>query len=532
MSYPYNLRRNPKRKVLYSPPWPQSKRFERNNQNRTLEGSMNTSNNSTSSMRDDVEPEDQSQQGAATGHSNFEIPQHVHMPPPPFNQQPPRGQPPFFQYQRVPQTFPQNTMPPSNVPPPSNDSNLASYIQSAIREGLRSNSQNDAFATELVRSMRAMTDRIERGFENIQTHLSGRSSQNIPNPPSAAQDQSEAESDVNRLERMVQNLTLQMTSISERLNANGQDNSQQSAPVHNPRSQSRTAFGTSSNWRLPPHQWNVKFSGDKNSQLTALDFLNILSLKRDAHDVTWELIGAHFDNLLEGRALNWYFSFRKRNPQVSWVDLREAFTQHFSRRETDQDITMKISLRRQHEKESFDEFCDAMFDLRNQLIKDFSDEEMIGYLRKNCKLGIRQMIATYSTNDIDAFIDQCRDREQLCPSQQFRKVHELHSDVPYPLNSSGVSQDPSPSSSQLNPMVEAFRNPSYSQNLKCWNCDEVGHGFMECEKERTLFCYKCGTKNVTCRNCTKFRNFRVQEILTGESLAQSTNPESIFPNRI
>lgn len=141
------------------------------------------------------------------------------------------------------------------------------------------------------------------------------------------------------------------------------------------------------------------------------------------------------------------------------------------------------------------------------------------------------MVATYSTSNLNDFIDKGKDCDKLLTSSSLpvRRVHEFQS-APFPTNAS--SHDAIPGcSSQMNPTVEAFRNPASMQKIKCWNCDELGHGFMDCEEDRVLFCYKCGTKGVTCRNCPKCKNFRVQEIFSGESPTQPTLPESMFPNQ-
>lgn len=31
---------------------------------------------------------------------------------------------------------------------------------------------------------------------------------------------------------------------------------------------------------------------------------------------------------------------------------------------------------------------------------------------------------------------------------------------------------------------------------RCWNCEEEGHGCDMCMKERKVFCYGCGEKNI------------------------------------
>lgn len=40
-----------------------------------------------------------------------------------------------------------------------------------------------------------------------------------------------------------------------------------------------------------------------------------------------------------------------------------------------------------------------------------------------------------------------------------------------------------------------------SSNLKCWNCDGVGHLSRNCAASPRLHCYRCGRAEVTLRTC-------------------------------
>lgn len=40
------------------------------------------------------------------------------------------------------------------------------------------------------------------------------------------------------------------------------------------------------------------------------------------------------------------------------------------------------------------------------------------------------------------------------------------------------------------------------EDMKCFNCQEMGHSFRKCPKERVgLFCFRCGKQNVTTNDC-------------------------------
>lgn len=42
-----------------------------------------------------------------------------------------------------------------------------------------------------------------------------------------------------------------------------------------------------------------------------------------------------------------------------------------------------------------------------------------------------------------------------------------------------------------------------SSNIKCWNCDEIGHGYNACQKGRLrIFCFQCGEIGKTIRSCS------------------------------
>lgn len=96
-------------------------------------------------------------------------------------------------------------------------------------------------------------------------------------------------------------------------------------------------------------------------------------MKKETHDVTWATIGAHFEHFLEGKALRWYYRYRTRNPLADWQVLRDAFYRNFNKVESDEEIMVSLANRKQGDRESFDDFCDAMLDLRSKLKLDFSD---------------------------------------------------------------------------------------------------------------------------------------------------------------
>ncbi|KAL1377944.1 hypothetical protein pipiens_015913 [Culex pipiens pipiens] len=71
-------------------------------------------------------------------------------------------------------------------------------------------------------------------------------------------------------------------------------------------------------------------------------------------------------------------------------------------------------------------------------------------------------------------------------------------------NNHQQSESAQPRVNQRSPEQVATR-PSAEQRqgtLLCWNCDEEGHRFTDCDKAQAVFfCYRCGRKGYTLRNC-------------------------------
>ena len=85
-----------------------------------------------------------------------------------------------------------------------------------------------------------------------------------------------------------------------------------------------------------------------------------------------------------------------------------------------------------------------------------------------------------------------------------------HNDRPREINPVDNVDDVEPIPPEIlaianqNKATPVISNPARnSDRIKCWNCEIVGHRFQECNELRKMFCYKCGTPNVTFPKCIK-----------------------------
>lgn len=68
--------------------------------------------------------------------------------------------------------------------------------------------------------------------------------------------------------------------------------------------------------------------------------------------------------------------------------------------------------------------------------------------------------------------------------------------------SHGKAKKPTPSTARVKDKSTGKSPSNRSDTLICWNCLSTSHRYPECSKPRDkLFCYHCGTKGFTRRNC-------------------------------
>lgn len=247
----YNLRINPKRKVVFSPV-SENKRTNSNRSNIYLPIiKENMSNiNETEEMAED--------ELRAAGPSMNSQPSTV--PVTQGNGSLNENRSPFIPHGNL--ILPSQFFPPPHSnghqyqlhgrpPPPPTDSNLANYIQKAIVDGMHSvmarENQNSVVMINAIQNLANLIDQrmvpqnVEPPRESTPTGCEVQDEEEIPEEHDA----------ITRLERMVQNLSIQVSSINERVN-----NSNQNLPNNN-NPQAQRAFSIRNNNAPQSYQPNL-----------------------------------------------------------------------------------------------------------------------------------------------------------------------------------------------------------------------------------------------------------------------------------
>lgn len=216
-----------------------------------------------------------------------------------------------------------------------------------------------------------------------------------------------------------------------------------------------------------------------------------------------ETLIASFHILLKGKAETWFWAYLRQAPNTSLNEVKRAMRKQFDRAENECDKIVRIIERRQLPKESFDDFFTEVIAMNSRLSQPMSDMKMIDLIKNNVKDSVGSLLFMDDSIDLDSLRDAGRRAERYVIRQNQQRSRRFVSEIE---ENNGAENN-----LENNHEVEAFKfhkNLNHVKNnidtsrFKCWNCDQVGHSFYDCpSKERKLFCYRCGEKNVTTPQC-------------------------------
>lgn len=230
-------------------------------------------------------------------------------------------------------------------------------------------------------------------------------------------------------------------------------------------------------------------------------------------------LGLH--QLLTGAASSWYWVYIKNEPNSSWNHTRRALALAFPSTVSDAAIRRMIMDRVQRPGERFTEFLLAIQELEVRLGNRMSELDLVETLKRNMLPHVQDRLLFMPVQSIQD-LQQCVHMvEELAQSQsevqhlrrgQLR-IHELVAPLPVPDEYVAMpppnydwTVPPPPGMrffppQQLNPDQEigALSN----EYTRCWNCDELGHTYLDCSANRIIFCYGCGEKKVIRPQCPR-----------------------------
>lgn len=252
--------------------------------------------------------------------------------------------------------------------------------------------------------------------------------------------------------------------------------------------------------------WNLKFDGSPTG-LTVEEFLyRVRSLTNDTFNGDFTPIVKNLNVLLNGKAKDWYWRYRKQIDVFNWDDFCEAMKCQYRDFKSSFDIREEIRNRKQKVGETFDAFYDSISSIMDRLHSPMSEMELIEIIR-NLRPEIRQEILYIPVHSISHLRKLVQMRELFLNDEYVRK------NLPYRIQNNFV---PKKHISEINfsDDNQNYQSSDVSENeinalqlhdkvVRCWNCDELGHFWDDCLKGRNIFCYGCGAKNTYKPQCPK-----------------------------
>lgn len=258
---------------------------------------------------------------------------------------------------------------------------------------------------------------------------------------------------------------------------------------------------------VPINQWKISFSGDGKG-LHLHDFLAQVELLQKSERLSDEDLVYGLAHLLTGTARTWLTTVQGRFR--AWSEVATAMKQRFLPDNYDYMLLHQISNNTQKPSESIVEFLTNMNALFNCLTIPITEQHKLFLIQKNLLPKYAMSIAPLGICSMERLLEVGRrmDCAFLPQSQQLPFQPNTGYFKPNPRNISLIDDTNNDDESNQVELLELRRrNQTVRTPIRCWNCNATGHSFHDCPSERTgLFCYRCGSQNVTsisCKNCPK-----------------------------
>lgn len=314
-------------------------------------------------------------------------------------------------------------------------------------------------------------------------------------------------------------------------------------------------------------KWPFRFAGGPRD-LPVDEFIFRTETLARQSNLSQNALALGLHQILVGAAASWYWIFLRNSPNASWAQIRDALTLAFQSNVSDAAIRRLIADRLQRNNERFMDFTIAIQELEVRLAARMTEFELLDTLRRNMLPHVQDRLLFVTINSVRDLQNRVHQVEELAQRQmevqQIRRSNaRIHEIGPLPLATTDVTASeghslnpprlrhhssisevvetrPNPFSPPMVPtttadtplpqpneqqewicaMTSSQRDPN--QLTICWNCDDIGHTFMDCSADRTIFCYGCGTKNVIRPRCQKCSSNLLQG--NGRRNARPTGP--------
>lgn len=245
---------------------------------------------------------------------------------------------------------------------------------------------------------------------------------------------------------------------------------------------------------IPPHKWDLKFSGDKKG-LSLSAFLERVEELRIARHVSKEVLLESGIDLFSGRAYQFYLAYR--NQVTSWDEFVVLLKEEYLSSNYNEKLFEEIRNRTQGPNESIGIYLAVMNGYFNRLTCPISEDTKLKIFMRNIapfyqtQLALVEVTSVAQLRELGRRLEARKEAvENFAPP---RRINVLEPDLAYIHTSeASVSSLASTSSSG---------STRSQQEVVCYRCNQPGHRAIGCAARKGRFCYKCKKEGVTIKTC-------------------------------
>lgn len=391
-----------------------------------------------------------------------------------------------------------------NFPPhPSNvDNILTGPGSSGARQEDMENNSYDSLITFMQRTLRATQEEFRRELSSVRDSIS-----QIGNGARSS----------GQIRFQSSNLNLPPSINLNNRNTLNADNSN----AHN------SSFGSNVSENIKLEKWKISYDGT-TSVSEFLFKIETLSNRTRCSD---EHLLSNFHIFLTGKAECWYWLYMQQNRhgrRVTYDALKTALTKEYGYLESDHEVLLRISARKQHFKESYDDFHASVLSMNCRLREPFPERTLIEIMKRNLLPNLKVLLFNSDPGTLDELKEIARKAERVIRDNKFQPNPGFQNRT---VNEIEASLCDNSDSEEIDPQLEAIDfskrlKPDYSR-IQCWNCLAYGHSYIYCPEEiQTKFCFKCGNKGVLTPKCPNRHqgNRKVSEMATGDTRSTPQTP--------
>lgn len=335
----------------------------------------------------------------------------------------------------------------------------------------------------------------------------------------------------------------------------------------------------------PIHKWPFSYAGEAKTMQLAV-FLNQVETYANTEDVDELALLRGVKHLLRGRALEWYI--RSYHNLQSWENFKREIKKEFLPQAYSQHMKRDLYWRLQGPDEPFLKYYRDILALSEIVEPPLSDQDRFYIMKSNLNPEFAAIASASRAATVEELISVCKDYDEARTySQRSRTPQAPRSshttqllNIPprsaRPLTSANPWNRPPPTRTQHVNMLEedetetsantdfpnmpqeqermilndqstleddaaevnAIRSNTWQPgsttqqsirpsqyNVTCWQCEQQGHFFPSCPNPKTfIFCFRCGKKGATSRNCPDCIARLAQALSTPSSRTGNDHP--------